>query len=99
MVKDGHNRIKNINLILEKLIVSSPTGGTTLKELADLCKVSDRNIYRYLRDIEKMGFDLIRPRQASNDNGKGRYQLSSETIQLCQVDISLTMLIGLYTEK
>lgn len=98
-VKAKHNRIKNINLILKKLLVSSPTGGATLQELADLCKVSERNIYRYLKDIEKMGFELIRPRQAITNASKGRYQLSSGTIQSCRADISLMMQIGLYTQK
>lgn len=98
-VKSKHNRFKNINLILEKLLASSPTGGATLQELAEICKVSERNVYRYLKDIEKMGFELIRPRQAIANANKGRYQLSSGTIQSCRVDISLMMQIGLYTQK
>jgi AcrR family transcriptional regulator len=98
-VKTKHNRVKNINLILEKLLISSPAGGASLQELADLCKVSDRNVYRYLRDIEKMGFELIRPRQAIMHDGKGRYQLGAASIQTCQADINLMMLIGLYNQK
>lgn len=99
-VKAKHNRVRNINLILRKLLKSSSQGGSTLEDLAQLCNVSERHVYRYLRDIENMGFELIRPQQIpTSDGGKGRYRLSDKTIQASQGDISLMLLIGLYTQK
>lgn len=98
-VKARHNRVKNINLILEELLISSPAGGASLQELAELCKVSERNVYRYLRDIEKMGFELIRPRHAIMNYGQGRYQLGYASMQSCQADINLMLLIGLYNQN
>jgi transcriptional antiterminator len=98
--KIKHNRAENVNLILKELLKTSLHGGCTLEELAELCNVSSRNVYRYLKDIEGMGFELVRPLPTKlAHGGKGRYKLSDKTIQSSQHDFNLLMLIGLYTEK
>lgn len=96
-IRGKHNRIGNINLILDQLVASSPTGGSTIQELANICAVSDRNIYRYLNDIEKLGLELARPQQTSHKGDLGRYRLGSTTMELCQSDPGLIMMVCLST--
>lgn len=95
-----HNRVNNISLILRELLKTSKMGGSTLGELADLCGVSRRNIYRYLNEIEAMGFELVRPSNLkATKNVKGRYKLSNKEPQFFQANIDLLMLSALYMQK
>ncbi|MEG6616863.1 hypothetical protein V6C27_10595 [Peptococcaceae bacterium 1198_IL3148] len=96
--KGKHNLVNNVSLVLKELVRTSGRGGSTLEELADLCGVSTRNVYRYLREIETMGFQLLRPSQVNSKNkGKGRYRLSAQVLQICQTDMELVMLINFYS--
>lgn len=95
-----HNRVANINKVLNHLRKTTPKGGCTLNELAQLCKVSTRNIYRYLNDLEDIGFDIVRPAQSKPGvTGQGKYRLRSRTMPQSRVDANLMMLIGLYAKK
>ncbi len=76
--KRKNARINNISLIINELHRTTPHGGSTITELAALCGVSTRNVYRYLNDIESMGIEIIRPVQVKPGlRGKGRYQLKN----------------------
>jgi transcriptional antiterminator len=98
--KSKHKSVNNISLILKELLRTSKQGGSTLEELADLCGVSTRNIYRYLNIIETMGFQLVRPSNLDLANKvKGCYKLSFEIPQPSYEDIDLLMLIFLYKHK
>ncbi len=76
--KGKNKRLKNIEIIINELHRTTPHGGSTVAELAALCGVSTRNIYRYLNDIESMGIEIIRPVQVKPGvSGKGRYRLKN----------------------
>lgn len=95
-----HNHAANLNLILNELRKTSPDGGLTLKELAELCGVSTRNIYRYLNEIEEMGFDLVRPMQTKPGSyGQGKYRLRNKTLPETRIDTNLMMIIGLNAQR
>ncbi|WP_031513499.1 HTH domain-containing protein [Desulfofalx alkaliphila] len=94
-----HNRSKNIELMLQYLRKKTPSGGATLDELAKLCKVSTRNIYRYINDIEELGFELVRPvQQKPGTPGKGRYRLRRKTLPQSETITDLMMLISYNTK-
>lgn len=94
-----HNHSANLGLILNELRKSSPEGGMTLKELADLCGVSKRNVYRYLNEIEDMGFELIRPTQTRPcQPGHGKYRLSGKALLENKTDTNLMMILGFFAQ-
>lgn len=59
---------------------SSSTEGVTLQHLANVCGVSKRHIYRYLRELEEMGLPLERPLVIyPGRSGGGHYKLKSDS--------------------
>ncbi len=95
-----HNHIANVNLVLNHLRKTTPDGGATLTELAELCAVSTRNIYRYLNELEQIGFDIVRPVQNKPGvPGQGKYRLRNRTLPYSRIDANLMMLIGVYAQK
>ena len=95
-----HNHIANVNLVLNHLRKTTPEGGATLTELAELCGVSTRNIYRYLNELEEIGFDIVRPIQNKPGiPGHGKYRLRNRTLPYSRIDANLMMLIGVYAQK
>ncbi|MEW6727268.1 MAG: WYL domain-containing protein [Bacillota bacterium] len=54
-------RSLRINKIIELLNEATPTGGLTVKDLAEACEVSERQVYRDLKAIEEqVGIELER---------------------------------------
>jgi predicted DNA-binding transcriptional regulator YafY len=95
-----HNHAANLNLILNELRRTSPDGGLTLKELSELCGVCKRNVYRYLNEIEEMGFDLVRPIQSKPGQvGRGKYRLRKKTLPETRLDTNLMMIMGLNAQR
>ncbi|MEG6616868.1 WYL domain-containing protein [Peptococcaceae bacterium 1198_IL3148] len=95
-----HNHAANLNLILNELRKTSRDGGLTLKELCELCGVCKRNIYRYLNEIEEMGFELVRPLQSKPGQiGHGKYRLRRKTLPETSVDTNLMMIMGLNAQR
>lgn len=71
-----HNHEVNLDIVLRELMDSSRTGGVTLQHLANVCGVSKRHVYRYLRELEQMGIPLERPLVVQTGRaGGGRYKL------------------------
>lgn len=95
-----HNHAANLNLILNELRRTSYDGGLTLKELSELCGVCKRNVYRYLNEIEEMGFELVRPVQTKPGQvGHGKYRLRKKTLPETRIDTNLMMIIGLNAQR
>ena len=93
--KKKNKRQENINLLIHELQKAAPAGGLTLKEMAEICGVSTRNIYRYLNDIEKMGIEIIRPVQIKPAlSGRGRYRLKYSINQEFSEDAEVIIFIS-----
>lgn len=94
-----HKHAANLSLILNELRKTSLEGGLTLKDLAELCSVSKRNVYRYLNEIEKMGFELVRPVQTKPGvSGQGKYRLRRKTLPEDRLDTNIMMILGLVAQ-
>ncbi|MTI81266.1 MAG: WYL domain-containing protein [Firmicutes bacterium] len=94
--KTKHNHAANLNLILNKLIRSP----RTMEELAEICNVSKRNVYRYLNELEEMGIEINRPIvQKPGTPGKGKYQLKHNNLLNSRNDANLFMLIAINARK
>jgi len=94
-----HKHAANLSMILNELRKTSLEGGLTLKELAELCGVSKRNVYRYLNEIENMGFELVRPIQTKpGQAGQGKYRLRRKTLPENRLDTNLMMILGLVAQ-
>jgi len=65
-----------LGIVLKELRDSSQAGGVTLQHLVNVCGVSKRHIYRYLRELEEMGVPIERPQIIQPGKpGGGRYKL------------------------
>lgn len=56
------------------LSVKTPSGGATIRQIMEYCRVTERQVYRDLSDLEnRLKIRLIRPKRGQK--GNGRYQL------------------------
>lgn len=75
------NYSRNLQLIFNLLKDSTPQGGITLPQMAEACGVSNRNVYRYLRELEDLGIGIERPRPSQTVNsGPGTYFLKAHQL-------------------
>lgn len=58
--KVKHNHSRNLQIVLKELRKFSEQGGTSLEHLAKKCGVSTRQIYRYLNELQSMGFEILK---------------------------------------
>ena len=58
--KIKHNHSRNLKVVLRELRRCSEQGGASLEYLAQKCGVSTRQIYRYLNELQAMGFEILR---------------------------------------
>ncbi|MEW6066192.1 hypothetical protein P378_03065 [Desulforamulus profundi] len=54
------NHTANLRLIVKMLKRDTPQGGVTLRQMADACGVSERNVYRYLQELKQLGIEVER---------------------------------------
>lgn len=93
--KKKNKRLENIKLLICELQKATPNGGLTLQEMAEICGVSTRNIYRYLNDIEKIGIEIIRPVQIKPGlSGCGKYCLANSINPELSEDTEMIVFIG-----
>ncbi|AEF94041.1 helix-turn-helix, type 11 domain-containing protein [Desulfotomaculum nigrificans CO-1-SRB] len=77
-----HNHALNLARLLQALKDSTSVGGITLQQLVDICGVSKRQVYRYLRELEQMGIEIERPRvRAGRKKSTGCYRLNPYQVE------------------
>ncbi|MEG6521663.1 transcriptional regulator [Desulfotomaculum sp. 1211_IL3151] len=75
-----HNHEQNLDIVIRELRSSSHADGVTLQHLANVCVVSKRHIYRYLRELEEIGLPIERPLvNYPGRSGGGHYKLKSDS--------------------
>ncbi|MEG6521657.1 helix-turn-helix domain-containing protein [Desulfotomaculum sp. 1211_IL3151] len=72
--KAKHNHGENLKIMLSELRDYSDCGGASLEYLALKCGVSTRQIYRYLNELQKMGYEILKT-ASHNPEYPGGYTL------------------------
>ncbi|SHF22198.1 WYL domain-containing protein [Desulforamulus putei] len=69
--KVKHNHTRNLEIVLKELRQHSEQGGVTLEYLALQCGVSTRQIYRYLNELQSLGYEILKtvPRDSECSGG------------------------------
>lgn len=60
MKKAKHNHFRNLETVLNELRQRTDHGGVQLNQLALRCGVSTRQIYRYLNELQNMGYEIVK---------------------------------------
>lgn len=74
-----HNHQRNLGIVIRELRLLNEHGGATLEHLACQCNVSIRQIYRYLNELQNLGYQILR----TSDPGygsPGKYLLGNSEI-------------------
>lgn len=58
--KAKHNHSQNLETVLKELRQYSEQGGVSLAYLALTCGVSTRQIYRYLNELQSLGYEIVK---------------------------------------
>ncbi|ABO50515.1 Helix-turn-helix, type 11 domain protein [Desulforamulus reducens MI-1] len=58
--KAKHNHSQNLEIVLKELRNFSDRGGAPLEYLALKCGVSTRQIYRYLNELQNLGYEILK---------------------------------------
>ncbi|MCL4440342.1 MAG: WYL domain-containing protein [Firmicutes bacterium] len=58
--KAKHNHSRNLEIVLKELRQHSDQGGVSLEYLALACGVSTRQIYRYLSELQSLGYEILK---------------------------------------
>lgn len=91
--KIKHNCSRNLKIVLKELQQSSDRGGVSLEYLALKCGVSTRQIYRYLNELQNMGYDILKSVNQESDS-KGGYTLKGSDPVQQAADLQLINMLG-----
>ena len=71
-----HNHQRNLEIVIRELRLLNETGGATLEHLAWQCDVSIRQIYRYLNELQNLGYQILKTSDPGNCS-PGKYLLGN----------------------
>lgn len=88
--KIKHNHDKNLEIVLRELRQGNLKGGTSLEQLAEMCEVSTRQIYRYFNELQNMGFEVFKT--VNSDEERNGYLIKEpenlgQSIELYLIDM------------
>ncbi len=95
----GTSKPLRITKLLNLLNRKSPYGGVSCKEMANVCEVSTKTIYRYLDQIENdLGIPIVRPER--NITGKERlYRLDAGYLPSISPEKAMIIFLSLLQQK
>lgn len=73
--KMKHNHQQNLKIVLNELKSFSDRGGAPLEYLAVKCGVSTRQVYRYLNELQNLGYEVLKSTQHNAEIPSGGYTL------------------------
>ncbi|SHK65802.1 HTH domain-containing protein [Desulforamulus aeronauticus DSM 10349] len=74
MKRAKHNHQRNLEIVIRELRLLNEQGGASLEHLALQCDVSIRQIYRYLNELQNLGYQILKAAYPGNYSA-GRYLL------------------------
>lgn len=98
MKRAKHNHHRNLEIVIRELRELSEHGGASLEHLALQCGVSIRQIYRYLNELQNLGYQILKTADHGNYS-PGKYLLG-QSEQESRADYPLlNMLVDLDNAK
>ncbi|MDO7787079.1 WYL domain-containing protein [Desulforamulus aquiferis] len=90
--KREHNHSRNLKIVLRELQRYNGLGGISLEDLAFKCGVSNRQIYRYLNELQSMGFEIIKTTNY-DASSRGRYSINDDEKSEDEITLPLINLL------